>query len=81
MPRLQRARLQHGRQRLMVLGEDRDHLVERHGAVADRAAHQPKALVGELHVVVLEMDVPTCGAITRVKSSGASATGKLLPVS
>ena len=35
-----------------------EHCRERDGAVADRAAHQAIAFVGELHAIVLEMDVP-----------------------
>ena len=58
MARLERARLEHGGQPVVMLGEHRDHLRERHRAVADGAAHQPVALVGELHAVVLEMHVP-----------------------
>ena len=58
MPRLERSRLEHRRQRLAARRQDVEHRGDRHGAVADRAAHQAIAFIGELHPVVFEMDVP-----------------------
>ena len=62
MPSLERSQFEHRRQRLVVLGEDRQHFLEGHGTVADRAADKAKALVGELDLIVLEMHVPHLGS-------------------
>ena len=64
MARLERARLQHRGQARVVRGEDRGYLRDRHRTVADGAADEAIALVGELDAVVLEVDVATCGATT-----------------
>src|SRR5271170_849824 len=58
MPRLERAGLQHRGQRRMVGAQQIEHRGKRNCAVADRAAHETIAFVGELHAIVLEMDVP-----------------------
>ena len=41
----------------MMRGEQVEHVGDGHGAVADRAAHEPVALVGELDAIVLEVQV------------------------
>ncbi len=56
MPRLQRARLQHCGQLLVMRAQQVEQRSHGHGAVADRAAHEPIALVGELDAVILEME-------------------------
>ena len=45
MPRLECARFEHGGHAIVVLGENREQLRERHRAIADGAADQPVAFV------------------------------------
>ena len=57
MPRLERAGLEHRRQFSALRRQDVQHRGDRDGAVADGAAHEAIALLGELHPIVLQMDV------------------------
>src|SRR3954453_6630666 len=58
VPRAERARLQRGGE---IAPEDLEQLHERDRPVADGAAHEPVALVGGLHPVVLQVHVPDAG--------------------
>ena len=58
MARFERSGLEHRIQLPALRREDIEHRGHRDGAVADGAAHEAIALVGELHAVVLQMDVP-----------------------
>src|ERR1700729_327874 len=58
VPRFERSRLEHRVQLPALLCQNVQQGGHGDGAVADGAAHQPIALVGELHTVVLQVPVP-----------------------
>ncbi len=57
MARLQRPGLEHGGHLRMMLCQHVEHFGQGNRAVADRAAHETEAFVGELRAIVLQMDV------------------------
>src|SRR3954471_6396782 len=76
VPRLERARLDRRGQRIVLRSEDAPQLGERHGAVADGAAHQPVALRGELRAVVLQVHVANAVRGAAREGDGIFADGE-----